>query len=248
MARSPSPPGRFSITTALPPQRAGNRSDRSRAPMSAPAPGPNGTISRTGRCGQLCACSCDGIASSIRPARVATVVIRAVIWRMPRPPHLLLRTFGRPVVKRLALRGCLMNGRNLGALLFDRGGEFLRRALARRSTDALGPRAECRISHDGGDVGGDPALNLRSHVARPVKADRAFECEVGVALLARGRDLGRLRGALAIGDEQERCGAGAVVRYQRRHAGCGEMQSPLIEVLIRGREVAIGDFNNVEAS
>src|SRR5262245_48917108 len=38
------------MTTGLP-QRAGNRSARSRAPISAPDPGPSGTMNFTDRCG-----------------------------------------------------------------------------------------------------------------------------------------------------------------------------------------------------
>ena len=55
MAMMLSPPGRLSITTGWP-HFFCSRSWISRAPMSAPAPGPNGMMKRTGRCGQLCAC------------------------------------------------------------------------------------------------------------------------------------------------------------------------------------------------
>src|SRR5262245_44345517 len=135
--------------------------------MSAPAPGPNGTISLTGRCGQLCACGCDGVATSMRPARAAAVVNQTVSLRMARPPRALLLILAIApssfYLLLLSLGGCLMNDCDLGALLFDRGGEFLRRALARRGADALGPRAERRIGHYRGDVGGDAALDLRGH-------------------------------------------------------------------------------------
>src|SRR5262245_56719091 len=51
MATTASPPGRFSTTTGWF-QRVVSRSDRSRAPMSAPLPGPSDTMNLTGRCGQ----------------------------------------------------------------------------------------------------------------------------------------------------------------------------------------------------
>src|SRR5262245_39845179 len=54
MATKPSPPGRFSTTTGLP-HRADNRSANKRAPMSAPAPGPNGTMNFTVWSGQTSA-------------------------------------------------------------------------------------------------------------------------------------------------------------------------------------------------
>ena len=60
-----SPPGRLSITTGWP-HFFWSRSWISRAPMSAPAPGPNGMMKRTGRCGHCCACACTGAASRTR--------------------------------------------------------------------------------------------------------------------------------------------------------------------------------------
>ena len=55
-----SPPGRLSITTGWP-HFFWSRSWISRAPMSAPAPGPKGMTKRTGRCGHCpCACAGDG--------------------------------------------------------------------------------------------------------------------------------------------------------------------------------------------
>ena len=78
-----SPPGRFSITTGLP-QRCESFSWISRAPMSAPAPGPNGMMNFTARCGQACVgvgvCACDGINvhASVRPQMTAVAVNRAM--------------------------------------------------------------------------------------------------------------------------------------------------------------------------
>src|SRR6185295_18814790 len=68
MAIMLSPPGLFSMTTGLP-QRACRRSWMRRAPMSAPAPGPNGRMNRTGPCGQACVCAC---ACGAEEARIAT--------------------------------------------------------------------------------------------------------------------------------------------------------------------------------
>src|SRR6185295_4392566 len=51
-ATTPSPPGRFSITTDWP-QRADSLSASRRAVMSTPEPGPSGRMNLTGRCGQL---------------------------------------------------------------------------------------------------------------------------------------------------------------------------------------------------
>ncbi len=64
-----SPPGRFSITTGLP-QRCVSRSWIRRAPMSAPAPGPNGMMSRIGRCGH-CVWACVGTAAAIGVAQMS---------------------------------------------------------------------------------------------------------------------------------------------------------------------------------
>ena len=54
MAMMPSPPGLFSMTTGCP-HLACSFSANSRAPISAPAPGPNGTMNFTARVGQFCA-------------------------------------------------------------------------------------------------------------------------------------------------------------------------------------------------
>jgi hypothetical protein len=51
-----SPPGRFSTTTGWP-QSGDSFSANSRAPMSAAAPGPNGTRNLTDRVGQAGACA-----------------------------------------------------------------------------------------------------------------------------------------------------------------------------------------------
>ena len=52
IATKPSPPGRFSTTTGWP-HFAASFSAISRAPMSAPEPGPSGRMMRTGRVGQI---------------------------------------------------------------------------------------------------------------------------------------------------------------------------------------------------
>src|SRR3954470_1418028 len=63
-----------------------------------------------------------------------------------------------------------MNRRHLGFLLLDRSGELLRRAGARRRTDAHHAGAERRIGDDGGDVGDDALPDVRRHVAPAVEA------------------------------------------------------------------------------
>src|SRR6516162_5383012 len=64
MATTLSPPGRFSTTTGCA-HSACNLSAKTRAPMSAPAPGPKGTINFTGLLGHVAArpavkCPLDG--------------------------------------------------------------------------------------------------------------------------------------------------------------------------------------------
>src|SRR4030088_819289 len=76
IATSPSAPGRFSITTGLP-QRASSRSANSRAPISTPAPGPNGTMNFTGRCGQLWADVCAGARVAMKAGAARRAVARA---------------------------------------------------------------------------------------------------------------------------------------------------------------------------
>src|SRR6188508_3286971 len=71
-----SPPGLFSITTAWPHLRW-SFSANSRPPMSAPAPGPNGTMNFTGRVGQLCACAAVSVASAV-PNSVAMATTTAL--------------------------------------------------------------------------------------------------------------------------------------------------------------------------
>src|SRR5689334_2632440 len=61
MATMLSPPGRFSTTTGCL-HSACNLSAKTRAPMSAPAPGPNGTINFTGRRGHAAARAHIGLA------------------------------------------------------------------------------------------------------------------------------------------------------------------------------------------
>src|SRR5262245_31022772 len=68
-----------------------------RAPISATAPGPNGMMKRTGRCGQLCARA--GTAASARPARNPANKIAVRKWlepivSLPDLPNL-LGTLGR---------------------------------------------------------------------------------------------------------------------------------------------------------
>src|SRR4051794_35502821 len=65
-----SPPGLFSITTGWP-HFCVSFSANSRPPMSAPAPGPNGTMNFTVRVGQVCACAgaTSGVASRAMAAR-----------------------------------------------------------------------------------------------------------------------------------------------------------------------------------
>src|SRR5215510_11039183 len=256
IASSPSPPGRFSITTGLPPQRAGNRSDRSRAPMSAPAPGPNGTTSRTGRCGQLCACESAGVVRTARPVRTAAAVIRNAIWRMAIPPsdsssdtceQMRCESPSNVSVQTLPLGGCFMNGGDAGALVFDRGGELLGRAAACNAADPDDTGTERRIGDDRGDIGDDAPANLGRHVAPAIDAGDTLEGEVTIAGLGCGRHIGRLRGALAVGHEQELRIAGPMMRRQRRHAGAGDMQPATCEVLIGRREVAIGNVRHLDA-
>ena len=73
MATMPSPPGRFSTTTDWP-QRFDSLSANSRAPISTPLPGPNVTMSRTGRFGQVSALACPAMRSgSINSAAISAV-------------------------------------------------------------------------------------------------------------------------------------------------------------------------------
>ena len=66
-AGMPSPPWRFSTTTAWP-QRSESLSATVRAAMSMPLPGPSGVIRRTVRCGQgwAGACADDGALAAPR--------------------------------------------------------------------------------------------------------------------------------------------------------------------------------------
>src|SRR4051812_46143044 len=168
MAMMLSPPGRFSITTGLP-QRCESFSWISRAPMSAPAPGPNGITKRIGRCGQLCACDIDGSAASAATNAAAIMDARTGTERMAILPAIVMaRGYGlgcgnttplRRIVaagSTLLLRrlgGGRMDCGDLGALLLDGGGKLLGRAAAWRRADADHAGAEGRVGHDGGDVG-----------------------------------------------------------------------------------------------
>ena len=83
------PPGRFSTTTGWPQILAWSLSANSRAPMSAPAPGPNGTMNLTGRVGQVCAWS-GATASTTATSGMAAAAIRDVIGRMTFLPAFLV--------------------------------------------------------------------------------------------------------------------------------------------------------------
>src|SRR5262249_19375584 len=75
-----SPPGRLSMMTGWP-HFFCSRSLTMRARMSAPAPGPNGMMNRTGRCGQLCAWAGSGAAmTSAARSPAAMAAIRIFIW------------------------------------------------------------------------------------------------------------------------------------------------------------------------
>ena len=68
-----SPPGLFSTTTGWP-HFCDSFSENSRAPMSAPAPGPNGTMNFTARVGQAC-CACAGASDASKvPATAAAAI------------------------------------------------------------------------------------------------------------------------------------------------------------------------------
>src|SRR5436190_19732003 len=147
-----SPPGRLSITTGLP-QRVDSFSWISRAPMSAPAPGPNGMINRTGRCGHCCTDVCARACVAMRAGAASSAKARRRVNVISAPPRrvLLVRSEGadasRPIQPaQRSLRGLLVAGlmdhRDLGALLRNRSGELLARAGARRRADADHPGAK----------------------------------------------------------------------------------------------------------
>ena len=82
-AGMPSAPWRFSTTIAWP-HFSDSRSAITRADRSMPLPGGNGTMKRTVRCGQDCACTSGGAATSM--ASVTVVVIAATKrWSMDIP-------------------------------------------------------------------------------------------------------------------------------------------------------------------
>src|SRR5436305_10191500 len=83
IATKPSPPGRFSTTTAWP-HFAASFSEISRAPISAPAPGPSGRITRTVRVGQFCAA--DGNADSASDEIARAEPIRMLAMRKVMAP------------------------------------------------------------------------------------------------------------------------------------------------------------------
>src|SRR5262245_22441143 len=148
-----SPPGRLSITTGLP-QRADSFSWIRRAPMSAPAPGPNGMTNFTGRCGQAGAWACAGRAGI--PERATT---RAAARRfhelivVPRNaterPQNASQSPGRA---QRSLRGLLVAGlvdrRDPVALRRNRRRKFLRRTSARRGPHAGHAGAERGVGDD----------------------------------------------------------------------------------------------------
>src|SRR6516165_6537601 len=75
-----------------------------RAPMSAPAPGPNGRMKRTGCCGQAWVCACAGGADT---ARIATRVTRGaqsfdISFNRPRKVEQCGGTLVAPLKKRNA--------------------------------------------------------------------------------------------------------------------------------------------------
>src|SRR5262249_32630588 len=222
MAMMLSPPGRLSITTGLP-QRSDNFSWIRRAPMSAPAPGPNGMMNFTGRCGQLSACA--RVEMKAGAARSATAKARRRVNCMNVPPRAVSKSDGSWCVRPAQCSGlrllfaCLMDRRDLGTLLLDGGGEFFRGAGARRRADASYARAERRIGDECAGIGRNARLDFRRRVARAVDAGDAVEGEVAIARLGRGRHLGCLRRALAVGHEQQPRGAGAVMRHHGRQAG-----------------------------
>jgi hypothetical protein len=88
IATKPSPPGRFSTTTAWP-HFAASFSAISRAPMSAPAPGPSGRMTRTVRVGQFCAA--EGSEDSASDENATAEPIRIWAMRMIMPPLLDIR-------------------------------------------------------------------------------------------------------------------------------------------------------------
>src|SRR5215471_15912558 len=104
-----------------------------------------------------------------------------------------------------------MNGCNLLALLLDGGGEFLWRAGARHCSACDQARAECRVGGDGLHIGHNAFPDIRRHIAPSEEADTAFEGEIRITRLARGRHLGDLWRTLAVRHEEELCGAGLMV-------------------------------------
>ena len=78
-----SPPGLFSITTGWP-HFCVSFSANSRAPMSAPAPGPNGTMNFTGRVGQFSAACAGGTRVAASRASGGDERLRAEALAFPR--------------------------------------------------------------------------------------------------------------------------------------------------------------------
>src|SRR5215211_8449740 len=127
-----------------------------------------------------------------------------------------------------------MDKRNLGALVFDGRGKVRGGAGASSGASTDKPRAERRVPGGRLHVGHDALLDVRWKFAPPEDAHGAFESEVGIARLNRGRHLGGLRRTLTVGNENELGRAGLMMRQEERHAYCRDLEPSLVQIL-KGR-------------
>src|SRR5579862_2333739 len=194
MATTPSPPGRFSMTTGCP-QRLLSRSANSRAAMSEPLPAPSGRISFTGRLGQSDAfgevTAMNAAAATPNPmANNQRIVSRTASSRICAPHSGLL-------LQRLEPEDLGHAGYG-GALLVDRFGELFRaseiRCLTGQDESLLdGIVGRCT------NVRGNAVAQLRRHVRRPEQANETVERQRRIAGFLDGRQIRLRRGTHAVG-------------------------------------------------
>src|SRR5256885_835902 len=133
MAMMLSPPGLFSTTTGWP-HLTCSFSASNRAPISAPAPGPNGTMNLTARVGQFCACAG---ASTVRNSARRAAILQSFPFMMV--PRGLLQLVGAVAADDLQIA--------LGGALHHRLAVRPDRAVGERAVDAVEPVGLQRLHH-----------------------------------------------------------------------------------------------------
>src|SRR5215831_10609162 len=160
-------------------------------------------------------------------------VIRAAL---PSTRFMLAQSLGRNDAE--FLRG----GSDARALQLDRGMEFSRAAEVGKLPGVVEPRRNRGVGADLPDIRCDARAQRQRHFGRAEKSDQSVECEVRIARLRDGRQVGQDRCSNAVGYGEQFDLAGLQLRPHDRIGGFVELNAPGGEVGGRLDLIAIRDL------